>query len=144
MGWEVGGRFQSQETYVDLWLNHVDVRQKPTQYCKAIILQLTIKKKKKKDGPVLGGEQSGAWNSALLPPICTPQGGWRGSREPLQGLRGVSYREESLSQTSTKTTLTPKQRRLRRRPNFSLELPITRGRVEKHFEGCSAHLFHPR
>ena len=87
-----------------LSLIHVDVWQKPTQYCKAIILQLTIKKKKKKDGSVLGGEQSGAWNCALLPPICTLRGGWR----DLQGLRGVSYREESLSQTSTKTTFTPK------------------------------------
>ena len=25
-----------------LWLNHVDTRQKPTQHCKAIILQLKI------------------------------------------------------------------------------------------------------
>jgi len=29
-----------------LWLIHVDVWQKPTQYCKAIILQLKIKKPK--------------------------------------------------------------------------------------------------
>ena len=27
-------------TYVYLWLIHVDVQQKPTQHCKAIILQL--------------------------------------------------------------------------------------------------------
>ena len=33
MGWEAGGR---------LWLIHVDVWQKPTQYCKAITLQLKI------------------------------------------------------------------------------------------------------
>ena len=33
MGREAGGR---------LWLIHVDVWQKPTQYCKAIILQLKI------------------------------------------------------------------------------------------------------
>ena len=29
--------------YVYLWLTHVDIWQKPTQYCKAIILQLKIK-----------------------------------------------------------------------------------------------------
>ena len=29
-------------TYVYLWLIHVDVEQKPTQHCKAIILQLKI------------------------------------------------------------------------------------------------------
>ena len=40
MGWEVGGRFQRVGTYVHWWLIDVDVRQKPTQYCKAIILQL--------------------------------------------------------------------------------------------------------
>ena len=31
-------------TYVYLWLTHIDVWQKPTQYCKAIILQLKINK----------------------------------------------------------------------------------------------------
>ena len=36
MGWEVEGR---------LWLIHVDIQQKPTQYCKAIIIQLKINKK---------------------------------------------------------------------------------------------------
>ena len=41
MLWElgVGGRFQMEGTYVHLWLIHVDIRQKPTQYCIAIILQ---------------------------------------------------------------------------------------------------------
>ena len=33
-----------EETYVYLWLIHVDVWQKRTQYCKAIILQLKINK----------------------------------------------------------------------------------------------------
>ena len=38
-----GGReVQGRETYVYLWLIHVDVWQKPTQYCKAIILELKI------------------------------------------------------------------------------------------------------
>ena len=40
MTWEVGRRFRREETYVYLWLIHVHVWQKPTQYCKAIILQL--------------------------------------------------------------------------------------------------------
>jgi hypothetical protein len=40
MGWEVGGRFKTEETYIYLWLIHV--WQKPAQYCKAIILQLKI------------------------------------------------------------------------------------------------------
>ena len=39
-GWEVGGRFKREGTYIYLWLIHVDGWQKPTQYCKAIILQL--------------------------------------------------------------------------------------------------------
>ena len=38
MGWEVGGRFKKKRTYVSLC--HVDVWQKLTQYCKAIMLQL--------------------------------------------------------------------------------------------------------
>ena len=37
--WEVGGRFKRVGMCVYLWLIHVDVWQKPTQYCKAIILQ---------------------------------------------------------------------------------------------------------
>ena len=40
MGWEVGGRFKKERIDVYLWLIHVDVWQKLTQYCKAIILQL--------------------------------------------------------------------------------------------------------
>ena len=46
-GWDgVGGGREVQEggTHVYLWLIHVDVEQKPTQYCKAIILQLKISK----------------------------------------------------------------------------------------------------
>ena len=41
-GWEVGGRFKREGTYVYLWLIDVDIWQKPTEYCKAIILQLKI------------------------------------------------------------------------------------------------------
>ena len=42
MGWEVGGRFKREATYAYLWLIHVDVWQRPIQYCKAIIIQLKI------------------------------------------------------------------------------------------------------
>jgi len=44
VGWngKVRRRFKREGTYVRLWLNHVDVWQKPTQYCKVIILQLKI------------------------------------------------------------------------------------------------------
>ena len=48
MGLEVGGRFKREGTYKYLWLIHVGIWQKPTQYCKAIILQLTINKILKK------------------------------------------------------------------------------------------------
>ena len=46
MGWEAGRRFNRKGTCVHLWMIHVDVWQKPSQYCKAIILQLEKKKKK--------------------------------------------------------------------------------------------------
>ena len=48
MGGEVGGRFRREGIYVYLWLIHADVCQKPTQFCKAIILQLKNKFKTKK------------------------------------------------------------------------------------------------
>ena len=58
-GWdgrEVGGVFRYGGTWVNLWLIHVDVWQIPTQYYKAIILQLKINnffkgKKKIRMGP---------------------------------------------------------------------------------------------
>ena len=40
--WEGGSRGRMHTLY--LWLIHVDVWQKPTQYCKAIIFQLKINK----------------------------------------------------------------------------------------------------
>ena len=40
MGWDVGERFKREGKCVYLWLIHVDAWQKPTQDCKAIILQL--------------------------------------------------------------------------------------------------------
>ena len=42
MGWEMGGRYKREGTYVCLWLIDADVGQKPTQHCKAVILQLKI------------------------------------------------------------------------------------------------------
>ena len=35
MGWEVGGRFKKEGTYVYPWVIHGDVWQKPTKHCKA-------------------------------------------------------------------------------------------------------------
>ena len=43
MGWEVEGRFKREGIYVHLWLIHTVVQQKPTQHCKAIILQFKNK-----------------------------------------------------------------------------------------------------
>ena len=37
------GRFKRERTYVCLWLIHVDVWQKLSLYCKALILQLKIR-----------------------------------------------------------------------------------------------------
>ena len=51
MAWEGGRRFKTEGTYVYLWLIHGDVWQKPTQYYKAIMLQLKINKLKKKKTP---------------------------------------------------------------------------------------------
>ena len=44
----MGGSFKREVTHVYLWLIHVDVWQKPTQFYKAIILQLKNKFKIKK------------------------------------------------------------------------------------------------
>ena len=35
---------QEGRPYVDLWLIHADIWQKPTQYCKTIILKLKVNK----------------------------------------------------------------------------------------------------
>ena len=34
---------ERERTYVYLWLIHVDVQQRPTQYCRALVLQLKKK-----------------------------------------------------------------------------------------------------
>ena len=43
MGREMGGSFMSEGIHVYLWMIHVDVSQKTTKSCKAIILQLKNK-----------------------------------------------------------------------------------------------------
>jgi len=42
--WEVKGRLKRKGTRVYIWLAHVDVRQRPMQYCEAIFLQLKTSK----------------------------------------------------------------------------------------------------
>ena len=44
----MGGRFKREVTYIYLWLIHIVSCEKPTQYYKAIILQLKINKFLKK------------------------------------------------------------------------------------------------
>ena len=43
----MGEGFRREGIHVCLWLIHVDVWQRPTQYCKALILQLKKIEKKK-------------------------------------------------------------------------------------------------
>ena len=43
----VGGRLKKEGIYVYFWLIHIVVQQKPTQHCKAMILQLKKRKKEK-------------------------------------------------------------------------------------------------
>ena len=51
----VGGPFKREGTYVYLWLTHVDVWQKSTQHCKAIILRSKLSNFLKRD-------KDGSWN----------------------------------------------------------------------------------
>ena len=67
------GAFNREGTYVCLWLIHVDIWHKPTQYCKAIILQLKINKNLK-DSPL---DQHFPLILVSLPLISLP--GWTGS-----------------------------------------------------------------
>ena len=46
-GWEGGGEIQEGGDMCILRLIHVDVWQKPAQYCKTVVLQLKINKCKK-------------------------------------------------------------------------------------------------
>ena len=57
--------FKREEMYGHLWLIHVDVWQKPAQYCKEIILQLKINKffKKVLSGLVSSRTSEGEFSS---------------------------------------------------------------------------------
>ena len=59
MGTKVGGRFKREGTYIYLWLIHVDVWQKPTQFCKVIILRLKINKSIKNNLTVITNQTPG-------------------------------------------------------------------------------------
>ena len=49
-GWDgVGEGFRREAMHGCLWLIHADVWQRPTQYCKALILQLKKNRKKKRE-----------------------------------------------------------------------------------------------
>ena len=62
MGWDVGGSFKREGTYIYLWLIHVDISQKLIQCCRTIIFQLKtnifIERKRKGHLP--------AWALALM------------------------------------------------------------------------------
>ena len=74
----MGGRSKREETDVYRWLIRVDVWWKPTQYCKAIILQLKINKFFKK---WVRGERSE--NSFCLPSsVCTTESYCQGDGKP--------------------------------------------------------------
>ena len=66
MGW--GGRWEGgsgRGTHINPWLIHVNVWQKPLQYCKVISLQLTkIKGEKKKK--ILGDEFILCWQTSSV------------------------------------------------------------------------------
>ena len=61
MEWEVGRRFKRERTYVYLWLIHVDVWQKPTQYCNYPSIKNKLRKNKVK--------QTYLENSIIVPEI---------------------------------------------------------------------------
>ena len=61
MGREMGGRAMREGTYVYLWGLHVDVWQKTTKFCKAIILQLKKKLRKRKSYSVASCLSCGTW-----------------------------------------------------------------------------------
>ena len=61
----VGRRVQREGTYVYLWLIHADVWQKPTQYCKAILLQLKRNKFKKKKESMVWRQMPGFIPSSI-------------------------------------------------------------------------------
>ena len=79
MGW--GGRWEGGSgwgTHVNPWLLHVNVWQKPLQYCKVISFQLIKKRKKKglQNQPKISPQPLYPWNSqqstlAIMVLLCT-------------------------------------------------------------------------
>ena len=78
MGREVGGIFTWEGIWVNLWLVHVDVWQKPTQYYKAIILQLQINKFNK----IIKNSPANVGDVCLIPGLGRSPGAGNGT--PLQ------------------------------------------------------------
>ena len=64
----MGGRWRKVQdggTHVHVWLIHVDVWQKPPQYCKVISLQLNLKNKVNKKKKILNSSAE-----VLSPPLA--------------------------------------------------------------------------
>ena len=78
----VGRRFRRKGTWVYLWLTHTAIRQKPTEHCKAIILQLkkkyVIKKFKNSVGTFRGPENT------PFPRPCSEWGQEKGVASPVE------------------------------------------------------------
>ena len=68
MGREMRGRFKREGIYVYLWLIHVELLQKTTKFCKAIILQL--KKKTNKKGEKKTFSESEKTTYRIVDNIC--------------------------------------------------------------------------
>ena len=74
MGWEVGERFKRERTDVYVWLIHVDGWQKPTQHCKATILQLKKKKTyKDESNHSTGSERGDVYRGSPQAQVSTPR-----------------------------------------------------------------------
>ena len=109
MGWGVGGRFRREGPRLHRWPTHIHARQRPTQYCEAIILQLKISKftKKKK-------RASTKWQHRHFHRLLTPLLGRTGiiegapATEPLAHTTANEAEEDSVATAElwTKVSLT--------------------------------------
>ena len=70
------GRLQKEGTYVYLRLIHIVVWQKPTQYCKAIILQLNNKFFQKKKKCVMEARETDSESQRRNPITCPKYMEW--------------------------------------------------------------------
>ena len=77
MGREMGGRLQREGIYVYLWLIHVEVWQKTTKFCKAIILQLKKKNVAVKKGPLTTLKYMSITERASAEMLCLPSKAWQ-------------------------------------------------------------------